>query len=79
MRTTLDIDDDVLVAVKEMARAQRVSAGRAISDLARQALTRPSAIPGSGAKCVGGFRPFPSRGVPVTNEQVNELRDAEGV
>ena len=28
---------------------------------------------------VHGFRPFPSRGKVVTNEQVDQLRDEEGV
>ena len=42
MRTTLDIDDDVLSAAKELAKARETTAGQVISDLARQALTRPS-------------------------------------
>lgn len=41
MRTTLDIDDDVLLAVKELARAQGTSAGRVISDLARKSFHPP--------------------------------------
>ena len=40
MRTTLDIDDDVLAAAKELAHSQKTTAGRVISNLARQALTR---------------------------------------
>jgi hypothetical protein len=35
MRTTLDIDDDVLLAAKELARAQGQTAGRVINELAR--------------------------------------------
>jgi len=41
VRTTLDIDDDVLNAAKELALAQRTTAGRVISDLVRKAL-RPT-------------------------------------
>jgi hypothetical protein len=41
MRTTLDIDEDVLHAAKELAIARRTTAGRVISDLAREAL-RPA-------------------------------------
>jgi hypothetical protein len=41
MRTTLDIDDDVLNAVKELASARRATAGQILSELARKAL-RPS-------------------------------------
>jgi hypothetical protein len=38
MRTTLDIDDDVLKLAKGHARVQRVSLGRAISTLVRKGL-----------------------------------------
>jgi len=38
MRTTLEIDDDVLLAAKELAEAQRSTAGKVLSDLARKAL-----------------------------------------
>jgi hypothetical protein len=39
MRTTLDIDEDILAAVKERARAEGKTMGQVISDLARQGLT----------------------------------------
>ena len=39
MRTTLDIEDDVLAAAKDLARRENVSAGQVISRLARLALT----------------------------------------
>jgi len=38
MRTTLDIDDDVLNAAKELAALRKTSAGSVLSELARQAL-----------------------------------------
>jgi hypothetical protein len=38
MRTTLDIEDDVLAAGKEMARQQGLSAGQVVSKLLRSAL-----------------------------------------
>ena len=40
VRTTLDIDDDVLQAVKELAEVRGVTAGQALSALVRQAMTR---------------------------------------
>ena len=43
MRTTLDIDDDILSAAKELARAEGKTAGQVISDLARKGLTQPAA------------------------------------
>jgi hypothetical protein len=38
MRTTLDIDDDVLETAKELAARRGTTAGRIISELARSAL-----------------------------------------
>jgi hypothetical protein len=87
MRTTLDIDDDVLAAAKELSRLQGRSAGAVVSSLLRQALTGSTARPGApdeepavtSATAITGFRPFASAGRLVTNEQINTLRDAEGV
>ena len=39
MRTTLQLDDDVLAAARVLARQRRRSVGDVISDLARQALS----------------------------------------
>jgi len=83
MRTTLDIEDDVLIAVKELARRERVSVGRILSRLAREALvgceSSPSPVREEKRKVVGGFRPFEPRGVVVSNEQIERLREQEGV
>lgn len=42
MRTTLDIDPDILQAVKEIAELRASTAGKVLSELARKAL-EPSA------------------------------------
>lgn len=39
MRTTLDIDDDVVAAARELAAGERRSLGAVISELARRGLT----------------------------------------
>lgn len=81
MRTTLDIDDDVLSAAKEIGRRQRRTAGEVISDLARLSLTQGTAR-GSAAvrepKASYGFAPLPARGVVVTDELINRLREDAG-
>ena len=41
MRTTVDIDDDLLQAAKEIAERRGTSAGRVISELMRRALAPP--------------------------------------
>ena len=79
MRTTLDIDDDVLAAAKELARSQHTSAGRIVSQLLRQALSGGTQPKHKETAGVGGFRPFAARREVITNEKVNELRDTEGV
>ena len=83
MRTTLDIDDDVLAAVKELSKQRNCSAGQMISLLARQALTsRPAENANSlnpQRTTVAGFRPFTRRGSPVTNAAIDRVRDEEGV
>jgi len=43
MRTTLDLDDDVLQAAKELATTRGKTAGQVVSELLRKALTTPSA------------------------------------
>lgn len=79
MRTTMDIEDDVLAAAKELARLQNVSAGQVVSRLMREALAGHPDTAAQAAKAVGGFRPFPARESLVTNDTVNLLRDKEGV
>jgi hypothetical protein len=74
MRTTLDLDDDILQAVKELASARGVTAGRMLSDLARKAL-QPAA---ETARVRNGIQLMPRRPAgspPITMKMVNELRD----
>ena len=80
MRTTLDIEDDVLAAAKELARKQGRTAGAVISALARRALTGSGTAPevrepGS----TYGFVPFAAGDRIVTNEIIDDLRDRDGV
>jgi ABC-type uncharacterized transport system YnjBCD ATPase subunit len=85
MRTTLDIDDDLLSAAKEIARRDGCTAGKVVSRLLRQSLTGADAeAPKRAARgkrgAVAGFVPFAARpGVLVTNEQVERLREAQGL
>lgn len=76
MRTTLDIEQDVLYAIKDLARREKKSAGQVISELARRALTQDPALRGvAEPKAFYGFRPIPSRGGVVSNGLVNKLRE----
>ena len=84
MRTTLDIDAEVLQAAKELARRDGKSAGEVVSELARAGLRAAMVSPSSkdpdkAPSAFFGFRPFSPRGTPVTNDIVNKLRDESGV
>jgi len=78
MRTTLDIEDDVLLAAKELAKRRGTTAGRVLSDLARQALQQAPGSVAEGTEEFLGFRPFTSRGGLVTNELIDSIREDEG-
>jgi len=81
MRTTLDIDDEVLRAAKEIARRRRSTAGAVISDLARQAILGLAKQPQGVAETAEfyGFKPLPAGERVVSNETVEQLRENEGV
>ena len=73
VRTTLDLDEDILQAAKEIAAARRTTAGRVVSDLARKALT-----PSRAGRVRNGVPLLPRRptGAPrPTMKLVNTLRD----
>lgn len=72
MRTTLAIDDDVLVAAKAIASQQRKSLGEVVSELARKALHRPSASSTRNGVPLLAVR---DQGAVVTLDVVNALRD----
>ena len=72
MRTTLAIDDDVLIAAKAIAQQQHRSIGEVLSDLARRTLHRSQP-----STTRNGIRLLPRSGENpvVTPETVNALRD----
>jgi hypothetical protein len=78
MRTTLDIADDIHLAVKERARREKRSAGDVLSELAREALThrrRGSEV--AEPESFYGFEPLPHRGEAVSNELIDRLREED--
>jgi hypothetical protein len=89
MRTTLNIDPDLLDIAKNMVRAAHTSAGEVISDLMRRALesglqagrdTSAQSPIGTTASPVNfGFAPIvPPGGQRVTNDMVRTLRNEFG-
>ena len=83
VRTTIDLEPDVLMAAKELARQENVSLGKVVSRLLRMALTGQGVQTGSAAPAdaasATGFVPFAPRGVVISNELIDKLRHSEGV
>ena len=77
MRTTMSLDDDVLLAVRERARREKRTAGEVLSDLARQALTGGPHGLEDPANEHHGFRPLPRRGPAVSNALIDRLLEDE--
>lgn len=76
MRTTLDIDEDVLRAAKEIAGLRGKTAGQVVSELLRQAIQTPRT---ADRKMRNGVPLIRRRaGAPVmTMALVNQLRDEQ--
>jgi hypothetical protein len=73
MRTTVDLDLDLLQAAKELAEVRGTTLGRVVSDLLRKALE-----PARSTRVRNGVPVLPRRpaGAPrPTMKQVNALRD----
>jgi hypothetical protein len=75
VRTTLEIDDDVLKAIKKIAKERKTSVGRVLSDLSRQAIASDE-----GERVRNGvplLPPRPKGSPPLTIDMVNRLRDED--
>ena len=77
MRTTLEIDNDVLEAAKELARRENKTAGKVISELARKGIHVSD-----GAKrrrtVRNGFELIPPDGHVITPQLVQKILDESG-
>lgn len=75
VRTTLDIDDDILQAAKELASASKRSAGVVLSELARKGMRGSEEFHESR----NGVPLLPPSGEIVTLEKVRRIMDEEGI
>lgn len=73
MRTTLDIDDDVMVAVRELARDEGKSIGVVVSDLARRGLAPARVERQHGRPVIRS----PAGAPPITPEMVRRALDED--
>jgi len=73
MRTTLDIDDDVIAAARELAAGERRSLGAVISALARRGLTPAQVEAEDGLPVIR----VPAGTPPITPEMVRRALDED--
>jgi len=72
----LDLDQDVLLAAKEIAARSKRTAGAVISEIFRRGLhaAQPTG-PSTGKNVAAGFEVLPANGRVVTDELVRRLRE----
>jgi len=74
MRTTLNLDDDVVQLLKSYASDRSIPLGTAASELVRRGLETPVQL-----RMVNGFYAvdLPAGGQPVSSDRVKELLEEE--
>lgn len=75
MRTTLSIDDDIYAIIISFSQQKGLSIGKTVSNLLRQVFEKSPAA----SKSKNGIPLLPTskRGVPISMQTINELRDQE--
>ena len=76
MRTTLEIDDDLMEAARELSRRKNQSIGRTVSELVRRGLT-PAEAPIVEVRNGIPVWVHPPGAIPLTNELVRSLLEEE--
>jgi hypothetical protein len=77
VRTTLDIEDDVLQAAKELAQREGITIGAIVSKLARKGLT--GAARSRPAVLRNGVPVLPQRDEVITLERIQQIMDSEAI
>jgi hypothetical protein len=73
MRTTLDLDPDLIAAARELAAAERRSLGSVVSELARRGLTRAQVAAEGDVPVIR----VPAGTPPITPEMVRRALDED--
>ncbi len=81
MRTTINLDEDALLAARQVAQRERLSLGEAVSELVRRgAMAGPTAAPSrERSRLRGRFALLPARDEVITPQHVRELMGREGI
>lgn len=79
IRTTVALDEDVMILAQQTARRHRISLGRAISQLVREK-QGASPLPEETPKLRSPYSLYPARsGELISSEHVYRLMDEEGI
>ena len=79
MRTTLNLDDDVLILARQVAERDRISLGEAVCRLVRQGAGAQGAQAVEPQPLRGRFALLPRRDEVITPAHVRDLMDREGI
>jgi len=79
IRITLDIEEDVLQAAKEIAAKEKTTAGVVISRLARSSLMGPSPADTDDLLLRNGVPVITGTGHPITLKHVQAIMDEAGI
>ena len=80
MRTTINLDEDALLAARHVAPHERLSLGEAVSERVRRGATAGgAAAPGERSRLRGRFALLPARDEAITPQHVPELMHREGM
>ena len=79
MRTTLNVDDDVLAYAQAHARHEHISIGEAVSRLVRDGIRARNGSVAKVREPQSRYALLPARDEVITSEHVRSLMDQEGL
>jgi hypothetical protein len=79
MRTTLALDDDVMMIAKQKAERENMSIGKAVSELMRSGIRANQRLPSRRPSTRSKYAVLPARNEIITSEHVYKLLDQEGI
>jgi hypothetical protein len=79
MRTTIAIDDEVLLHARRLAQERRISIGAAVSDLLREGIQARQHPRRKAGACKTPYGLLPARDEVITSDHVRRLMDQEGI
>lgn len=77
MRTTLNLDDDVLLLAKRVAEREHISLGAAVGRLVRAGVAGQSST--HAERLRGRFALLPRRDEAITPAHIRDIMDREGI